>query len=517
LLCDQSLRACRAAHVADGALLDTLRRVRGFGAGFLRLDLRQESTRHTQALSEITRALAVGDYATWDEPTRQAFLLRELQNPSTWPNDFSPSADTQEVLATFATAARMGEESLGAYVISMTRQASDVLAVALLQKQAGVTPPMRIVPLFETIADLQAAERTLAQLFALPWYRDFCGERQEVMIGYSDSAKDRGRLMAAFTLYEAQERIAKLAASQHIALTFFHGRGGSVGRGGGSTHLAIASQAAGTVQGRLRVTEQGEMIQAKFALPGVAFRTLEIYCEATLQATLLPPPPPKPEWREAMTRVCARAAETYEATVKGNASFIPYFRQATPIEELSTLNIGSRPARRNALLGVEGLRAIPWVFSWTQTRLHLPVWLGLAEGFATVDTALLQTMYADWPFFRAVVDLIAMVLAKAEPEIAAHYDALLVAPELRSLGEALRQQLAAATAAVLRVMQSQTLLDGNPALSRAIEVRNPYIDPLSLLQAEFLRRMRAGDASEVLHDALLISVNGIANGMRNTG
>ncbi len=511
LLCDRSLRACKAEHVANAALLDTIRRVRCFGAGLLRLDLRQESTRHTQALSEMTD----GDYEKWNETERQAFLLRELDHPSTF--SFSASADTQEVFDTFAVAAKFGEASLGAYVISMTRQASDVLAVAYLQKRAGISPPLRIVPLFETIADLQAAEATLQQLFELPWYRAFCGERQEVMIGYSDSAKDRGRLMAAFALYEAQERVAKLAEEKKIALTFFHGRGGSVGRGGGSTTLAIASQAAGTVQGRLRVTEQGEMIQAKFALPGVAFRTLEIYCAATLDATLAAPPPPHTEWRTAMTKVCARAAEVYEQTIKNDPSFIPYFREATPIEELSTLNIGSRPARRKALQGVSGLRAIPWVFSWTQTRLHLPVWLGLAQGFAEVDVATLQTMYKDWPFFRAVIDLIAMVLAKAEPQIAAHYDALLVAPELQPLGETLRAQLGNATRAVLAVMQSKDLLEGNGSLTRAIEVRNPYIDPLNLLQAEFLRRARAGNASPTLHDALLISVNGIANGMRNTG
>ncbi|MCB1057212.1 MAG: phosphoenolpyruvate carboxylase, partial [Acidobacteria bacterium] len=308
-------------------------------------------------------------------------------------------------------------------------------------------------------------------------------------------------------------------ASTPIRLRMFHGRGGTVGRGGGPTHLAILSQPPGSVAGHLRVTEQGEMIQAKFGLPGIALRTLELYTSAILEATLQPPAVPEPAWREVMDRLAAAACEGYRGVVRGDERFVAYFRAATPEEELGALNIGSRPARRRAGGGVETLRAIPWVFAWTQTRLMLPAWLGTGEGLDGLASELdtLHAMYRRWAFFRSTFDLIEMVLAKAEAGIAADYDRLLVPAELQDLGRDLRRRLETTTARVLEVTGHAQLLEDNAVLRRSIAVRNPYVDPINLVQAELLRRLRAGATDPAVEAAFLTTVNGIAAGMRNTG
>jgi phosphoenolpyruvate carboxylase len=341
------------------------------------------------------------------------------------------------------------------------------------------------------------------------------------MIGYSDSAKDGGRLAANWELYKAQEEIVAVGREYDVELTLFHGRGGSVGRGGGPTYLAIQSQPPGSVGGRLRVTEQGEMIQAKFGLPGLAQRTLEIYTSATLEATVAPPAPARPAWRQQMEALAETSRHVYRTLVYENEAFIPYFRSATPEVELEDLTIGSRPARRGADAGVETLRAIPWVFAWTQTRLLLPSWLGVGEALegAVTEGALphLQEMYREWAFFRSTVDLIEMVLAKADARIAAHYDRQLVPAELRALGEDLRNRLDRTAATVLATTGRERLLADNPVLRRSIDVRNPYVDPINLVQVELLRRLRRSTPDERLRHAFLITVNGIAAGMRNTG
>jgi len=267
----------------------------------------------------------------------------------------------------------------------------------------------------------------------------------------------------------------------------------------------------------LRVTEQGEMIQAKLALEGVALRTLELYASATLRATLLPAAEPKAQWRKQMKQMSEKAASVYEHWVKETPEFLAYFREATPIEELSDLNIGSRPARRTSIKGVSSLRAIPWIFSWTQTRFNVPSWLGVGEALASGDLETLREMYKEWPFFTATLDLIGMVLAKSELSLSEHQDHILVARERQVIGETLRKSLRDTIGTLLSVMQRRELLEGNPGLAKSIAVRNPYVDPLNLLQTEFLRRRRAGDDSAVLNDALLVTMNGIANGMRNTG
>jgi phosphoenolpyruvate carboxylase len=524
-LCDRSLRATGEGRIAEGRLTDVRRQLACFGLSLVKLDLRQEASRHTSVLDEITRHLELGSYEEWDESARLELLERELQERRPLlPAGFEPSDDARNVLDTFRLAARQPVGSLGAYVISMARRASDVLAVAWLQKECGVSPPLRVVPLFETVDDLHAAGATLDRLLAVPVYRERIGDHQEVMIGYSDSAKDGGRLAAAWELYTAQERIVEVCRRHGVLLTLFHGRGGTVGRGGGPIHLAVRSQPAGSVDHRLRVTEQGEMIHAKFGLPGIAARTLELYTTATVQATLAPTADVPEEWRRCMRDVARASREAYRSFVD-DERFIAYFRHATPLEELDGLNIGSRPARRRAEGGIESLRAIPWVFAWTQMRLNVPSWLGVAEGLgARIDAGgedLLKTMYREWPFFRSTVDLVEMVLAKASPEIAAHYEQRLVPEELRDIGDDLTRRFEGARAIVLRVTGADELLAGNPVLRRSIDVRNPYVAPINVVQVELLRRLRSlssdGPEQEELREALLVTVNGVAAGMRNTG
>lgn len=522
-LCRRSLEQTGNGLLARGRLLDLQRRVAAFGVTLVRLDLRQDAARHTETLSAITKHLGLGDYAAWNEQERQAFLLRELESRRPLvPHDLPASPAVRDVLDTFQVAASLPAESLAAYVISMTAAPSDVLAVELLQRASGTPHPLRVVPLFETMEALEHAGRTMRALLAVPWYRERCGGRQEVMVGYSDSAKDGGRLAASWALYTAQEAIVEACRESGVELTLFHGRGGSVGRGGGPTYLAIQSQPPGTVDGRLRVTEQGEMIQAKFGLPGLAFRTLELYTTATLDATLTAHPPPAPEWRARMDSLAQVAMRAYREVVYETPRFVEYFRQATPEPELADLTIASRPTRRRADESVETLRAIPWVFAWTQTRLMLPAWLGVD---AALESAIeagaldeLRAMYREWPFFRSTLDLIEMVLAKADTRIASQYDCRLVVPDLHPLGASLRERLPRTARAVLAVAGRRELLDDNPVLRRSIDVRNPYVDPINLVQVELLKRLRsAPDEDERLRNAFMVTVNGVAAGMRNTG
>jgi phosphoenolpyruvate carboxylase len=522
-LCYRSLHACGMGVIADGALLDCLRRVSCFGLFLVRLDLRQDATRHADALSEITGYLGLGSYSEWDEARRLGFLQDELKNPRPLlPAHFEASADTAEVLATCRVAAQAPAASLGSYVISMAGAASDVLAVQLLLKESGLRRPLRVVPLFETLADLDNAGPVVEQLLGLPGYRaSLCGP-QEVMIGYSDSAKDAGTTAAAWAQYRAQERLVEICREQQVELLLFHGRGGTVGRGGGPAHAAILSQPPGSVNGRFRTTEQGEMIRFKFGLPAIAEQNLNLYLAAVLEATLLPPPAPQPQWREQMDRLAADGVAAYRAVVRENPRFVDYFSQATPEQELGRLPLGSRPAKRRQG-GVDSLRAIPWIFAWTQTRLMLPAWLGweraLGEALGRGEGELLCQMRESWPFFRTRIDMLEMVLAKADGNIARLYDERLVDPPLRALGEQLRDLLSQASEAVLGLTGQTRLLGHSPETLQSISVRDAYLDPLHLLQAELLARSRqsASAPDAPLEQALLVSVAGIAAGLRNTG
>jgi phosphoenolpyruvate carboxylase len=521
-LCHRSLHATQARSVADGRLLDVLRRLAAFGLTLFRLDIRQESGVHARAMDAVTRALGLGSYLEWPEEQRLEFLSRELESPRPLlPRRLPQDPALTEMLATLAVCAKQPDGALGAYVISMASAPSDVLLVHLMQREAALPRPLRVVPLFETLADLERAGDVIKRLLEVPWYRNQIAGHQEVMIGYSDSTKDAGRLAAAWALFRAQEEVVRVCHQADVKVTLFHGRGGTIGRGGGPIYLAILSQPPGSVDGRLRVTVQGETIEASFGLPDIAAESLELYANATLEATLHPPPAPSASQRVLMDRLASMAAGAYRRVVQGDPSFLRYFRVATPEQELGLLNIGSRPARRrSASADLGSLRAIPWIFAWTQTRLHLPAWLGAGEALTTLfeedSRRSLQQMARDWPFFRSLLELFEMVLAKTDADIAAYYDRILVPDDLRPLGQELRASCRRTIAAVLEAKGEAMLLAGQADLRRSIELRNPYVDPLNLLQAELLRRTRASEDPR-LGDALLVTVNGIAAGMRNTG
>jgi len=518
---------------ADGMLTDVMRNVSSFGLTLVQLDVRQESDRHEEAVDCITRHLGLGSYAQWDEPTKISWLQKELSSnrpllrPGEWnsnPDLFTSTA--VDTLETFRMIAEQREGSLGAYVISQATSASDVLAVLLLQRDAGVANPLRVVPLFETLSDLEGAADTMETLFSLPAYKGSIGGKQEVMIGYSDSAKDAGRLAASWAQYETQETLAKVAAKHNVDLTFFHGKGGTVGRGGNpATFDAILAHAPGTINGQFRVTEQGEMISQNFGHPDRAERTLDIYTAAVLSEQHEVRTTPNPEWREMMGRLSDVSCDAYRAIVRGDERFVPYFRSATPELELSGLKIGSRPAKRKATGGVESLRAIPWNFAWTQTRLNLPTWLGVGEAIQDVldgeNADCLRTMYEEWGSFRTTVDLVEMVLAKSEPSIAAHYDDMLVKDEkAMELGKHVRRVHVETEEAVLDLTGHSVLSENNSTLRRLMQVRNPYVDCLNILQAETLKRLRDckdEEEEKVLNNALMTTITGIANGMGNTG
>jgi phosphoenolpyruvate carboxylase len=542
LLMHRSLVASGHEHIADGALVDTIRRVAVFGMSLMALDLRQESTRHTEALDAITGFLGLGSYSSWDEVKRREWLQAELASKRPLlPRkcDFAAmgfSPNVVDTLETFKLAAKLDENSLGAYVISQCQQASDILAVMLLQQDAGVQPALRVVPLFETLDDLQRSAATVESLFGMKDYLNRIDYKQEIMVGYSDSAKDAGRLAASWAQYNAQVAMMKVAnkygtPSKEVEITFFHGKGGTVGRGGNpAVFEAIKAHPPGTVNGRFRVTEQGEMITQNFGQEAMAERTLDLFTAGVLSEKFQQTPVVKPEWEACMERLSEVSCDAYRGVVRGEERFVPYFRSATPEQELAGLNVGSRPAKRNPKGGVESLRAIPWVFAWTQTRLNLPTWLGVGEALAKENLAnpvLVQDMYSNWPWFRTLIDLLEMILVKSDLKIAENYDVQLVTdPASLALGRELRGRLEETEKAVLAVSGHSNLQVGNAVLLRSLAVRNPYVDPLNVIQAELLRRLRRVEAGTLIvspeekalmQDALLITINGVANGMRNSG
>ena len=522
--CYQSLHQCGMRIIANGALLDTLRRVRCFGLGLSRLDIRQESTRHATAIAEITRYIGLGDYSQWTEDDKQAFLVRELSSRRPLvPTNWTPSPETKEILDTCKVVAEQPEGVISAYVISMAREASDVLAVHLLLKEAGCKTTIPVSPLFETLDDLDHCEKVMTDLFNIGWYRGVINNKQMVMIGYSDSAKDAGMLAASWAQYRAQEALVNLCDKYNIELTLFHGRGGTIGRGGAPAHAALLSQPPRSLKNGLRVTEQGEMIRFKLGLPAVAVESLDLYASAILEANLFPPPEPKQAWRDMMNQGSEISCEIYRGIVRGEPDFVPYFRAATPEQELSKLPLGSRPAKRNPNGGVESLRAIPWIFAWMQNRLMLPAWLGAGAALRQLieqgNEALLKEMCNQWPFFSTRIGMLEMVFSKADLWLAEHYDQRLVPQHLHRLGKELRNQLQADIKTVLSLAHEGQLMADLPWIAESIALRNVYTDPLNLLQVELLHRLRAeGDnPNPALEQALMITITGIAAGMRNTG
>jgi len=523
-VCYRSLIKTNMKVVADGLLLDVLRRINSFGLRLAKLDVRQDSSRHGDVFSELTRYLGLGDYHQWQEEDKQAFLLAELNSRRPLiPKHWQPSPEVQEVLDTFDVIAAQDAQTFGLYIISMARTASDVLAVQLLLKESGCKFNLPVAPLFETLDDLNNGKEVIECLLDNTWYRGHIQNQQNVMIGYSDSAKDAGMMAAGWAQYEAMDKLVQLAENRGIELILFHGRGGTVGRGGAPAAQALRSQPPGSLKGGLRVTEQGEMIRFKFGLPAVALQSLNIYAGAVLESNLLPPPEPKSEWRDVMELISADSCEHYRQVVRHDENFVPYFRMATPEQELSKLPLGSRPAKRNPNGGVESLRAIPWIFAWSQNRLMLPAWLGALTGLkAALDKYGIETLHEmslKWPFFRARLEMLEMVFSKADSWLSAHYDDALVTEQYKPLGVKLRQELSEAIELVQSLSPQKSLLADQPWIKESIALRNPYTDPLNLLQVELLRRSRVADVGSEgdIDNALMITMTGIAAGMRNTG
>jgi phosphoenolpyruvate carboxylase len=536
-LVQTSLREHAGHWLADGRLGRLITQAEVFGFHLATLDLRQHAGRHAAALDEIFSRYGIAEgYAGMGEADRQAVLTAELEGrrPLT-PDHLDFSHDTNETVETFRLARRaherVGHESIQIYIVSMTRGPSDLLAILVLAKDAGVAEGLDVVPLFETVEDLEGARGTLDALFSNPAYGrhlDARGRRQTVMVGYSDSNKEGGYLSAHWGLQLAQREIAELCRGRDVALTIFHGRGGTVGRGGGPANRAVLAQPPESVGGRLRLTEQGETIGSRYSDPRLARRHLEQLTHAVLFTSgkrVGPDPSRGGAWEEAMTGLSPRARQSYRRLVE-SPELVGYFQQATPIEELSRLNIGSRPARRKAGQGLEGLRAIPWVFAWTQSRMTLPGWFGLGtaiEEWAGEDPGrwqTLSTMYGHWAFFRTLVDNSQVSLRKADMLIAQVYSDLAEDRVRKAVFSVLRDEHERTVRVLLRLTGQEELLDHAPWLQRSIRVRNPYIDPMNYVQVALLRRLRSGTDTrdaEALREAVLLSVNGIAAGLRSTG
>lgn len=519
--CYESLIESGMEDIANSKLLDSLRRIKSFGLHLVRLDVRQESDRHSQVLSELTGYLGLGDYQSWTEADKQAFLIRELQSRRPLiPLDWEPSEDAQEVLDTCREISKHPREAFGVYVISMARAPSDVLAVHLLMKESGCRTPLPVAPLFETLEDLTNAEDAMRQLVNMPFYRGISDLKQTVMIGYSDSSKDAGVLAAGWAQYQAQEALLKVCEDAGFALTLFHGRGGTIGRGGAPAKAALLSQPPGSLQQGLRVTEQGEMIRNKLGLSATAIKSLALYTSAIIEANLEKPPVPKPEWRDMMDLVSERSCKAYRSIVREEPDFVPYFRMATPEQELGKLPLGSRPARRKSGGGIESLRAIPWIFAWSQNRLVLPAWLGAGQALQTMiddgKQELIEQMAEAWPFFSTRLSMLEMVYAKADVAISEHYDSILVDDDMKPLGSKLRAQLLRDIDTILSISNDESLMGDLPKMKVSIEFRNTYVDPLNILQADLLRRNRETKDRD-LEQALMVTIAGISAGLRNTG
>ncbi|MEO2176656.1 MAG: phosphoenolpyruvate carboxylase [bacterium] len=527
-LCYKSLHECGMQIIAEGLLKETLIRISTFGVTLVDLDIRQNAEKHTELLNSLTEYLELGSYAAWPERARQDFLLTELESKRPLiPEHWQPGAENQEVLDTFRLIANCQAEGVSSYIISMAKSPSDVLAVVLLLRKCGVDWEIPVVPLFETLDDLENSAWTLERLLRIPWYTNYIKGSQQIMIGYSDSAKDAGQMAAAWAQYRAQEELVRVSEKYGVNLTLFHGRGGTVGRGGAPAREAILSQPPGSVKNSMRVTEQGEVIRFKYGSPVLALNSLDLVLGATLEASLLPPPRPLDNWRNMMDKLADVAKVSYREMVQNNPRFVEYFEQGTPENELSLLALGSRPARRPARegesRGIEDLRAIPWIFAWTQKRLMLPAWLGTDEAFNKnfdgKSLHILKEMIERWPFFQTQLDMLEMVLSKADADIARHYDEVLVQENLRPMGEEFRQRMLGLIDNLNKMKGQESLLENSPGIKRSLELRNTYTDPLHFLQIELMSRCRQSseESREKIDKSLLVTIAGIAASMRNTG
>jgi len=521
-------------HIAQDELKTALQKVDIFGLQVARLDTREDSSRLNAALSEILRALKIeSDFENLPPDARTKLLARLLVDPS--PSlSIRPgvTATTAETWSLFQLIGRTGDiygnELLGPIVISMTHAAADVLTVLLLAKWAGCKTIPQIVPLFESVQDLKDASEILELLFTSEVYREHLSSHhneQMVMIGYSDSNKDGGYLMANWSLYLAQEEITGIAQKHGVKLTIFHGRGGTIARGGGPANQAIRAQPAGSINGRFRVTEQGEIIASRYANPDLAHRHLEQIASAVILASAPQKNDPVPErWRKAIGEMSQVAERTYRSLVYETPSFIEFWESATPLDEIKRLQIGSRPASRAKAGAVNQIRAIPWVFSWMQSRFNLPGWYSLGTGLASInDLPLLQDMYDGWAFFQTLLNNSEMSLLKADMDISTLYVSLVTDKNLAAeIFNSIRSEYERTRETVLAISRHNTLLEREPVTQQAIQLRNPYVDPLNYIQVETLRRLRSlpdteGAEAQSLREVMALTINGIAAGLRNTG
>ncbi|ARS28556.1 phosphoenolpyruvate carboxylase [Sphingomonas sp. KC8] len=532
----------KGALSGGGGLGRLIRAVETFGFHLATLDLRQNADVHERVVAELLRVAGVAaDYRALDENARVALLRRELANARPLASPYAAySAETASELAIAHAAAeahaRYGPAAITTYIISKAESVSDLLEVHILLKEAGLyrpgsvddgAPPsaaIMVVPLFETIGDLEAAAEVMTAWFGLPEAAAITGTRghQEVMVGYSDSNKDGGYLTSAWSLHQASRALAPVFAKAGAAMQLFHGRGGAVGRGGGSSFAAIRAQPPGTVAGRIRITEQGEVIAAKYGTRESAVANLEAMASATLLASLEPPQLAERDYARfasAMTRLSGTAFRAYRDLVYDTDGFRSFFRQLTPIAEIADLKIGSRPASRTQGDRIEDLRAIPWVFSWAQARVMLPGWYGVGQAIDRFDDpGLLREMVDGWPFLQATLANLEMVLAKSDMGLAGHYVALV---EDRAVGQAIfgriRDGWHRTRDGLLAITQQSRLLERNPALDHSIRLRLPYIEPLNHLQIELLKRHRAGEDDPRIREGIQLSINAIATALRNSG
>ena len=538
-----SLKANGSARLAGGRLRRLLRAIQVFGFHLAHIDLRQNSDVHARTVGELFSAAGrCPDYEALDEAGRIALLTQELHTPRPLYSPFLEYSDeARGELAIFFAAREMreryGAAALPNCIISKTDGVSDLLEVALLLKETGLLRPgaaprldMNIIPLFETIGDLQRAAATMEGLFRLAAYRDLLGSRgmeQEIMLGYSDSNKDGGFLTSGWELYKAEIALTRVCRDHGVRLRLFHGRGGSVGRGGGPSYQAILAQPAGAVSGQIRLTEQGEVISTKYGNPGTGRRNLEVLLAATLEASLTDHEnrvEPAEAFHPVMDRLSDLAFRAYRGLVYETEGFTRYFRQSTVVSEIANLNIGSRPASRKASDSIEDLRAIPWVFSWAQCRLMLPGWFGFGSAVDVwlqenpAGLATLRRMFHAWPFFQTLLSNMDMVLAKSDLAIASRYAELVTEDGLRDrVFGAIRREWELTRKHLLAIEEQEDFLADNPLLRRSIQQRFPYMDPLNHLQVELLKRHRAGETDERVARGLHLTINGIAAGLRNSG
>jgi len=519
-----SLCKAKCKAIADGSVLDLLRRAYSFGLNLARLDIRQESKRHLKLMRSICKHLGLGDFEKWSEDEKISFLSKEFKSKKPLiSKDISFGKEDKETWATFKMISKLPRECLGAYIISMSSKASDILTVVVLQKEAGMKSCLRTVPLFETLSDLENAQHVMQNIYKIPWYLKYFKNKQEVMIGYSDSSKDAGKLAASWAQYCTQEKLQRLSNKYRVDLTLFHGRGGSVGRGGGPIYEALLSQPPGTVNGRTRVTEQGEIIQQKYATESLAEYSLGTYIGSVLEATLAPPIKPKKNWRELMNAMSKVSANAYRKNFF-NKDFLRYYFNITPQRLLEQLSIGSRPAKRNKSKNVKSLRAIPWVFAWTQIRFLLPAWLGIYEALnfsiKNKNINILKDMLKKWPYFYAMMDMLDMVLAKTDQRIIKFYEECLGDKNLKNTGEKLRKQLSTLIYLNRKIIPTY-ILEQRKEYRDSIRKRNTYAEVLNILQADIMKKLYKKKLKvkdkKLLIDSMLVTIAGIAAAMKNVG